>query len=759
MAKAHEKNIIHRDIKPANVFITNEGIVKILDFGLAKVGGQTQLTKMGSTVGTVAYMSPEQTKGENVDHRTDIWSVGVILYEMITGQQPFKGDYEQAIIYSILNENPKSITELRRDIPSQLLNILKKTMHKNPNERYLVIEELIGDLKEYQKQYLRMDNEISITRSIQKIFSKPIFIIPIVFIIGLILLILFYLFPQKAEKRWAEELALIEIEKYLDAEDYPRAFTLVKRAEKYISEDPKFIELRDETIIKQTIITNPKGADIFIKEYTDTSGNWENIGQTPIDSIELPNYTIYRMQIKKDGYNPVLAVVSTEFDTVSRTLFQEDKSPFEMVYVEGYSYEWPKSYFQEDLGFFMDKYEVTNKQYKKFVEEGGYKNHDYWKHEFIKDGKILTWEEAITEFKDKTGQPGPATWETSDYPDDHDNYPVSGVSWYEAAAYAEYAGKSIPTIWHWSCGAGAFINQFIRNSYNSRIVPFSNFMSNGPEGVGKFPGVNMFGAYDMAGNVKEWCFNKTMAGNVISGGAWDDAHYMYSSLSQLPPFDRSAKNGFRCVKYINREKINDKVFEPIDIKEKIDFSKIQPVTDEIFEYYKKQFHYDKLDLNARIDSRSDKHDEWMMETVSFDAAYRNERVTAYLYLPNNTSPPYQTIIYFPGSGAVYTKKDLDELDWTIWFIDYFMKSGRAVILPVYKGTSFRNDGLNGRMSNVNQSHQFTEWLIYWTKDLSRSIDYLETRSDIDISKIAYLGWSWGGEIGAVITCDRKTYQS
>jgi dienelactone hydrolase len=542
---------------------------------------------------------------------------------------------------------------------------------------------------------------------------------------------------------------LPEIERLYNEFNFKAAYDLIRKTEKIIPKDPDLRAWSSRIITRFTILTDPPGADVYFRDYSDPVEEWEKLGTTPIDSIRLPVFTFFQVKLEKAGYDTVMALMATTYnprlDTLQRILFRKGTLPQGMVYVEGYWDEVKNIYVKEN-GFFIDRYEVTNKQYKEFVDKGGYRNPEFWKNDFIRSGKKLAWEEAMAEFIDKTGRPGPSTWEAGDYPEGQDDYPVSGISWYEAAAYAEFSGKSLPTADHWDSGAGFWYSLF-HDYVGPKIFPLSNFNGKGPEPVGKNPGITIYGACDMAGNVREWCWNETGNGRIIAGGGYDDATYLYTSWSQLPVFDRSAQNGFRCVLYMDKEKIPLTAFRAIDLMgDRIDYTKTVPVSEDVFNIFRNQFLYDSSALDAKITERDETPEDWTIEKVTLIAAYGNETLIAYLFLPKNAAPPYQTLVFFPGSYAL-EDKDLKTSKISFWFIDFILKSGRAVMYPVYKGTFERKEG--GQYPS-HQSHEYTERLIQWVKDVSRSIDYLEIRPDIDIHKLGFYGHSWGGWVGGII---------
>jgi dienelactone hydrolase len=561
-------------------------------------------------------------------------------------------------------------------------------------------------------------------------------------------------FYRQSRIRWAREQALPQIEQVIaDASnslDTANAYWIAEEAEKYIAGDPRLAAALERCSVRIDLKTEPAGASISFRHISAPDTEWKRVGKSPLEKIRMPaGYFFWK--IEKQGFETLLALAPT-FQTdrksrhrigprnFQRALDPAGKLPPGMVRVSGAG-------GGKAPDFFIDKYEVTNRQYKEFIDAGGYRDSKYWKHEFIKDGKTLPREAAMAEFVDQSGRPGPSTWMAGEPPAGQDSHPVSGVSWYEAAAYAEFRGKSLPAavLWGYAAGVGAVPAAWLARA--------SNVGTDGPAAVGSRPGMTAFGAYDMAGNVREWCWNAAANGRTIRGGAWNDAAYMVSNVSQAPPFDRSPRNGFRCALYPDANKVPATLLAPWHGPEPLDYYRQTPVADSVFQIYREQFSYDRKPLNARTEWRNEGAPGWIQEKVIVDAPYGNEELPFYLFLPRNARPPYQSVVYFPGTQTTFmsSSKDLDQYYEFVSLLSYIVKNGRAVVFPIYKGTFERRDAIPVEARQGVNSRQFLELTVRVVQDLRTSLDYLESRTDFDAGRTAFLGFSWGGSFGTLIT--------
>ena len=300
---------------------------------------------------------------------------------------------------------------------------------------------------------------------------------------------------------------------------------------------------------------------------------------------------------------------------------------------------------------------------------------------------------------------------------------MSGVSWYEAAAYAEFVGKSLPTLHHWYRAAD--LSRF------SEILQYSNFGGAGPRPVGQQPSLTSYGNYDMAGNVREWVWNATADRRYTLGGGWSDPTYLYTGPDALDPMDRSPILGLRCALYETPPP--EAAFAEIQ-NVVLDRSKERPVDDRVFAIYRRLFDYDPIDLATKVEAVDDRSPYWRAEKVSFAAAYGGERIIAWLFLPKNAAPPYQTLVYFPPSSAE-SFPSIDAVGSREFA--FLVRSGRAVLFPVYQQTYERR-------RKVPQGPNYDrELLTERTQDVRRALDYLETRPDVDRTRLAFYGLSMG----------------
>ncbi|MBT8479439.1 MAG: SUMF1/EgtB/PvdO family nonheme iron enzyme, partial [Gemmatimonadetes bacterium] len=664
-------------------------------------------------LGTPAYMAPEQARGHSADARSDVFSLGSVFYEMLTGRRPFQRDSYEQSIQALLHDEPESVTSASRKVPRELESILRKCLAKEPDQRYANGDALHDALRAVHERQLAIAGGNAWWR-------RPVVVLPLL-IVALVAVGWVVLDRMKAAEAHRVRTELLpRIEQLLEQRAGFEPLMLALEAQRKLPGDPAVDKLVEAASVPVRVTSQPDGAAVSIHSYMDVDSAGAIRCNTPCDIRIPPSYLVFRAEA--DGYE-TLEIASAGFGTeIPLTLQPVGAAPEGMLRAPADRGGRPGEETFEFPAYWVDRYEVSNRQFQEFVSAGGYANPEYWPPHFTDGGKQLTLAQARVRFVDETGRPGPAGWQLSQYPEGEADLPVRGISAFEAEAYAAWRGRSLPTFHHW--------HRFAGRGYFAEILLTGNFDSDAVGEVGVPRALGPLGTYDTAGNVREWTSTDVGDRRYAMGGSYEDPPYTFSDDGANSPWDRLPTIGFRTVLYDSPPP--PIAFEPFDAT-RFDFADVEVISDEVYELVAERYAYASRELDAQVERTDDSSELWVHETVSFTSVYGGTRVKAHLFLPTNAEPPYQTVLFRPGAAVnLLTRVD----DFIVFLPRYVPRSGRAVVVPALYGTLGRQD-----------PDGLTDRLMRQVQDMMRTVEYLKTRDDIDADRIAYVGLSAGGEYG------------
>jgi len=550
---------------------------------------------------------------------------------------------------------------------------------------------------------------------------------------------------------WVNNFMLPQVQDFISKDDNVAAWLTSSKINSFAPFFSTISGEDDDISALASIRTQQDGVSVSWKAYGQID-DWRFLGKTPLEPTRLPR-GILKFKLEKEGYettyfsssNPSLKFYNSPFDPgwslEPINLQPQGSVPTGMIYIQGGNFVPALTGSGVDPvflhPFYIDKFEVTNKDYKEFIDAGGYSNSQYWvEMDFIKDGIALSFEEAKEMMVDSTGMTGPAGWEVGTYLQGTENYPVTGISWYEALAFARYKGNILPPMYHWA--KAAFPPDEIVSPISPKLLKIANFSKEKITNVGQ--GEGAYGTFDMAGNAKEWVWNIFGGRGLTLGGAFDEPTYLASQTAPEPRMNRSLKNGFRTVRLINPRDLNP-FGDPIETQAPRDLSYYKPMSEEVFNVYARSYQVSSSRPKHTEVYVDDSHPVWIKEKISLDVGYNNETMDVLIFKPKNSFGPSSPVIIHPGANYYTTPPEIDDVNPGEFSLDFLIKSGKTLVWPAWKGSLNRMP--ENRSSNEDTLRQFRSQFIAWVDDTDKTLDYLETRSDIDSNNIFYLGMSYG----------------